>query len=196
MVTHSIQEVFVRHLISTAVTVLAAGLSVPAFVSTSYAAAPVLAVPAPCSITTPSGGCYSAGEFCSKAELGKSTTAADGEAIHCVQDGQFRRWLSTGATSTGGTSTAATGSTGAGSAATGQAMTGMTGMTGTGMTTAVVPLRGVAAGGGGLALATARQATATPHSTSALPVGLAAGAFAAGVGGVLLVRKRRAADGR
>lgn len=170
-----------RRSISTAVTLLVAGLSVPVLGSAAHAAAPALAVTASCSITTPHGDCYQAGEFCSRAELGKSTTAVDGEAIHCVLDGQYRRWLGTGSSSSGGTS---------GGTAAGQ------GGTGTGGTTQVVPLGGVAAGGGGLATVAERQAVAAPQADTALPAGLAAGALAAGVGGVLVVRRRRAADGR
>ncbi|WP_380527270.1 hypothetical protein [Streptacidiphilus alkalitolerans] len=169
-----------RRFIPTAVAVLAAGLSTLAFAPVSHAAGPVRAVAAVCSITTPSGDCYSAGEFCSKAELGQSTTAADGEAISCVQDGQYHRWL-------GGSSTTATGT---GSTTTGQSSTSTSG------TTAAVPLGGIAAGGGGLALAADRQAAPTQDSGPALPAGLAAGALAAGLGGVLAVRKRRAADRR
>ena len=177
-----------RRLISTAVAVLAAGLSIPASASASHAAAPARAVAAACSITTPSGHCYAAGEFCSKAEFGRSTTAADGEAISCVQDGQYRRWL--GSSSTTATGTGTTGSTATGSTATGQ------GSAPTGGTTVTVPLGGIAAGGGGLALAADRQAAPARNSGPALPAGLAAGALAAGLGGVLVVRKRRAADRR
>jgi hypothetical protein len=192
-------EVFVRRLISAAVTVLVAGLSVPGVVSTAHATAPARPVTAACSITTPSGDCYQAGEFCSRAELGESTTDAGGAAIHCVQDSGFRRWLGTGTTPATGTSTTATGNS-----ATGQGGPG-TGGTAAAGTTQVLPLGGVSAGGGGLALSAADAVRAAGRTTAArhtgstpsgLPVGLAGGALAAGLGGVLVVRRRRAADGR
>ncbi|MFC1438991.1 hypothetical protein ABUW04_12025 [Streptacidiphilus sp. N1-10] len=176
-------EVFVRRLIPTAIAVFAAGLSIPVSASAAHAVVPTRAVAAACSITTPSGGCYSAGEFCSKAEFGQSTTAADGEAIKCVQDGQFLRWLGSSSTTAAGSGTTA-------STATGQSSTSTSG------TTATVPLGGIAAGGGGLALAASRQAAPTQDSSLGLPTGLAAGALAAGLGSVLVVRKRRAANRR
>ena len=45
-----------------------------------------------CHPTTPSGGCYKRGEFCSAAEHGESGVAGDGEAITCKQDGSYWRW--------------------------------------------------------------------------------------------------------
>ncbi|MQS16108.1 hypothetical protein F7Q99_28690 [Streptomyces kaniharaensis] len=40
-----------------------------------------------CSITTNSGKCYSAGEFCRKSDVGRSTTDAHGRPITCGYEG-------------------------------------------------------------------------------------------------------------
>jgi hypothetical protein len=46
-----------------------------------------------CHPHTPSGGCYTRGEFCSEAEHGEHGVAGDGETITCTQDGSYWRWL-------------------------------------------------------------------------------------------------------
>lgn len=45
-----------------------------------------------CSILTNEGHCPVAGQFCRNADLGKSTTNADGREIDCVQDGARGHW--------------------------------------------------------------------------------------------------------
>lgn len=189
-----------RRVISTAVVVLVSGLSVPGLVSPAHAVAPLRVATAACSITTPSGECYQAGEFCSRVELGESTTAADGAVIHCVQDGQERRWLGTDAPPSAPPSGATPGSgngsgndTGSGS---GNGNGSGPAAAGPGAPMRMAPLGGVSAGGGGLALAADRQVATAPQSATALPAGLAAGAFAVGIGGLLVVRRRRATDRR
>jgi hypothetical protein len=45
-----------------------------------------------CSILTNEGHCPVAGQFCRNADLGKSTTNADGREIDCVEDGARGHW--------------------------------------------------------------------------------------------------------
>ncbi|MFE6460368.1 hypothetical protein [Streptomyces cinereoruber] len=55
-------------------------------------AAPTAAAEATCEIVSNAGNCYSAGQFCRKADLGRSTHAANRRMIHCVMDGDRARW--------------------------------------------------------------------------------------------------------
>ncbi|OKK19402.1 hypothetical protein AMK16_14880 [Streptomyces sp. CB00455] len=50
------------------------------------------AVGGDCEIVSEAGNCYSAGQFCRKADIGRSTHAGNGRLIHCRQDGSRARW--------------------------------------------------------------------------------------------------------
>ncbi|WP_033210040.1 hypothetical protein [Streptomyces bikiniensis] len=50
------------------------------------------AAEATCEIVSNAGNCYDAGQFCRKADLGRSTHAANRRMIHCVMDGDRARW--------------------------------------------------------------------------------------------------------
>ncbi|MER6394334.1 hypothetical protein ABT236_38525 [Streptomyces sp. NPDC001523] len=58
--------------------------------------APTKAPPEPaaadCEIVSNAGNCYNAGQFCRKADVGRSTHAGNGRLIHCRQDGKQPRW--------------------------------------------------------------------------------------------------------
>ncbi|MBT2458916.1 hypothetical protein [Streptomyces sp. ISL-86] len=45
-----------------------------------------------CEIVSNAGNCYSAGQFCRKADLGRSTHAGNGRIIYCRLDGSQPRW--------------------------------------------------------------------------------------------------------
>ncbi|WP_328925483.1 hypothetical protein OG429_13060 [Streptomyces sp. NBC_00190] len=45
-----------------------------------------------CEIVSNAGNCYNAGQFCRKADLGRSTHAGNGRLIYCRQDGSQPRW--------------------------------------------------------------------------------------------------------
>ncbi|MCX4629285.1 MULTISPECIES: hypothetical protein [unclassified Streptomyces] len=45
-----------------------------------------------CEIVSNAGNCYKAGQFCRKADLGRSTHAENGRLIHCRLDGSQPRW--------------------------------------------------------------------------------------------------------
>ncbi|WP_330297016.1 hypothetical protein [Streptomyces sp. NBC_00503] len=45
-----------------------------------------------CEIVSNAGNCYNAGQFCRKADLGKSTHAANRRMIYCRLDGTQPRW--------------------------------------------------------------------------------------------------------
>ncbi|WP_326590151.1 hypothetical protein [Streptomyces sp. NBC_01294] len=45
-----------------------------------------------CEIVSNAGNCYNAGQFCRKADLGRSTHAGNGRLIHCRLDGSQPRW--------------------------------------------------------------------------------------------------------
>ncbi|MFD3550211.1 hypothetical protein ACFWUW_32300 [Streptomyces sp. NPDC058655] len=45
-----------------------------------------------CEIVSNAGNCYNAGQFCRKADLGRSTRAANGRTINCRLDGSQPRW--------------------------------------------------------------------------------------------------------
>ncbi|MGW0748690.1 hypothetical protein [Streptomyces sp. NPDC002587] len=45
-----------------------------------------------CEIVSNAGNCYNAGQFCRKADLGRSTHAGNGRLIYCRQDGGQPRW--------------------------------------------------------------------------------------------------------
>lgn len=47
---------------------------------------------AECEIVSNAGNCYNAGQFCRKADVGRSTHAANGRMIYCRQDGGQPRW--------------------------------------------------------------------------------------------------------
>ncbi|MFF3806307.1 hypothetical protein [Streptomyces sp. NPDC002032] len=47
---------------------------------------------ADCEIVSNAGNCYNAGQFCRKADVGRSTHAGNGRMIHCRQDGGQPRW--------------------------------------------------------------------------------------------------------
>ncbi|OLZ51789.1 hypothetical protein AVW11_31705 [Streptomyces amritsarensis] len=47
---------------------------------------------AECEIVSNAGNCYNAGQFCRKADLGRSTHAGNGRLIHCRLDGTQPRW--------------------------------------------------------------------------------------------------------
>ncbi|MCY0947526.1 hypothetical protein [Streptomyces antarcticus] len=49
-------------------------------------------MPADCEIVSNAGNCYNAGQFCRKADLGRSTHAGNGRLIHCRLDGSQPRW--------------------------------------------------------------------------------------------------------
>ncbi|NUU20688.1 MAG: hypothetical protein HOV68_04095 [Streptomycetaceae bacterium] len=48
--------------------------------------------PGVCEIVSNAGNCYNDGQFCRKADLGRSTHAGNGEWITCVRDGDRYRW--------------------------------------------------------------------------------------------------------
>lgn len=48
---------------------------------------------ATCSLTSSSGNCYRAGEFCPKRDLGLTTTDVDGNQIKCEDDNGYNRWM-------------------------------------------------------------------------------------------------------
>lgn len=83
------------------VTVLAALLAAPihpAPTLRAYIAPPALhtaVAPASttgCSIRSNAGNCYTAGEYCRRADLGKSTTDAGGRAITCGMESGKPHW--------------------------------------------------------------------------------------------------------
>ncbi|MCP3759557.1 hypothetical protein [Streptomyces sp. TBY4] len=45
-----------------------------------------------CEIVSNAGNCYNAGQFCRKADLGRSTHAANRRIIYCRMDGTQPRW--------------------------------------------------------------------------------------------------------
>ncbi|MGW8783040.1 hypothetical protein ACWGNM_33940 [Streptomyces sp. NPDC055796] len=45
-----------------------------------------------CEIVSNAGNCYKAGQFCRKADLGRSTHAENGRLIYCRLDGSQPRW--------------------------------------------------------------------------------------------------------
>ncbi|WP_328299376.1 hypothetical protein OG389_17190 [Streptomyces sp. NBC_00435] len=45
-----------------------------------------------CEIVSNAGNCYNAGQFCRKADLGRSTHAANRRMIYCRMDGKQPRW--------------------------------------------------------------------------------------------------------
>lgn len=47
---------------------------------------------ASCEIVSNAGNCYSAGQYCRKADVGRITHAANGRLISCRQDGGQPRW--------------------------------------------------------------------------------------------------------
>ncbi|MFD8986344.1 hypothetical protein ACFV0Q_41570, partial [Streptomyces sp. NPDC059564] len=47
---------------------------------------------ADCEIVSNAGNCYNAGQFCRKADVGRSTHAGNGRMIYCRQDGGQPRW--------------------------------------------------------------------------------------------------------
>lgn len=47
---------------------------------------------ADCEIVSNAGNCYNAGQYCRKADVGRSTHAGNGRMIHCRQDGGQPRW--------------------------------------------------------------------------------------------------------
>ncbi|MFB6619286.1 hypothetical protein ACFCV9_34535 [Streptomyces sp. NPDC056367] len=65
--------------------------------ATTQAPRPTAKVPtqpttAECEIVSNAGNCYKAGQFCRKADLGRSTHAANGRLIYCRMDGTQPRW--------------------------------------------------------------------------------------------------------
>ncbi|MFF3678971.1 hypothetical protein ACFYYS_34010 [Streptomyces sp. NPDC002120] len=54
--------------------------------------APSRQATAECEIVSNAGNCYNAGQFCRKADLGRSTHAGNGRLIHCRLDGSQPRW--------------------------------------------------------------------------------------------------------
>ncbi|MEU9165429.1 hypothetical protein AB0D29_34770 [Streptomyces sp. NPDC048424] len=54
--------------------------------------APTQPPKADCEIVSNAGNCYNAGQFCRKADLGRSTHAGNGRVIHCRLDGSQPRW--------------------------------------------------------------------------------------------------------
>ncbi|MGW0659194.1 hypothetical protein [Streptodolium elevatio] len=46
-----------------------------------------------CEIVSNAGNCYNDGQFCRKADLGRSTHDRDGEWITCKRDGTVNRWI-------------------------------------------------------------------------------------------------------
>ncbi|MGR4879212.1 hypothetical protein ACIPUC_07255 [Streptomyces sp. LARHCF249] len=54
--------------------------------------APTQSASAECEIVSNAGNCYNAGQFCRKADVGRSTHAANGRIIHCRDDGGQPRW--------------------------------------------------------------------------------------------------------
>ncbi|MEU9147748.1 hypothetical protein [Streptomyces sp. NPDC048349] len=54
--------------------------------------APTEPAAAECEIVSNAGNCYSAGQYCRKADVGRSTHAANGRIIHCRDDGGQPRW--------------------------------------------------------------------------------------------------------
>ncbi|WP_328739936.1 hypothetical protein OHA91_23285 [Streptomyces erythrochromogenes] len=62
----------------------------PVAPATTKASAPP--AKAECEIVSNAGNCYNAGQFCRKADLGRSTHAGNGRMIHCRLDGTQPRW--------------------------------------------------------------------------------------------------------
>ncbi|MER7735401.1 hypothetical protein ABTX80_31355 [Streptomyces erythrochromogenes] len=62
----------------------------PTAPATTKASAPP--AKAECEIVSNAGNCYNAGQFCRKADLGRSTHAGNGRLIHCRLDGSQPRW--------------------------------------------------------------------------------------------------------
>ncbi|MFE1900792.1 hypothetical protein [Streptomyces yangpuensis] len=62
----------------------------PAAPATTKASTPP--AKAECEIVSNAGNCYNAGQFCRKADLGRSTHAGNGRLIHCRLDGTQPRW--------------------------------------------------------------------------------------------------------
>ncbi|MFG2749742.1 hypothetical protein [Streptomyces xanthophaeus] len=60
--------------------------------TTKAPAPPTQPVAAECEIVSNAGNCYNAGQFCRKADIGRSTHAGNGRMIHCRQDGSQARW--------------------------------------------------------------------------------------------------------
>ncbi|NKQ56977.1 hypothetical protein HFP15_29325 [Amycolatopsis sp. K13G38] len=97
---HQITLAAAQHAIATdwttAETVL--GLNTPATTASTPPPAPTAApTQAPVQQNTPApsdplAGRYHAGEFCSKANLGVTTTATNGAMITCQRDGSYNRW--------------------------------------------------------------------------------------------------------
>uniref|UniRef100_A0AAU2JV09 Uncharacterized protein n=1 Tax=Streptomyces sp. NBC_00049 TaxID=2903617 RepID=A0AAU2JV09_9ACTN len=54
--------------------------------------APTRPAAAECEIVSNAGNCYNAGQFCRKADLGRTTHAGNGRLIHCRLDGSQPRW--------------------------------------------------------------------------------------------------------
>ncbi|MEU7731422.1 hypothetical protein AB0B78_40445 [Streptomyces sp. NPDC040724] len=60
--------------------------------ATQTTKAPSRQATAECEIVSNAGNCYNAGQFCRKADLGRSTHAGNGRMIHCRLDGSQPRW--------------------------------------------------------------------------------------------------------
>ncbi|MGK5628274.1 hypothetical protein [Streptomyces sp. URMC 123] len=60
--------------------------------ATPRAGGPTAASGTTCEIRSNAGNCYSAGQFCRKADVGASTHDAKGRLIHCGGDGSRPRW--------------------------------------------------------------------------------------------------------
>ncbi|GAA3044714.1 hypothetical protein GCM10020229_64870 [Kitasatospora albolonga] len=67
----------------------------PAAPRTTAPAAPKTTAPAAqvCEIKSNAGNCYNDGQFCRKADLGRSTHDRNGEWITCKVDGSVYRWI-------------------------------------------------------------------------------------------------------
>ncbi|MFH7595643.1 hypothetical protein WDV06_11150 [Streptomyces racemochromogenes] len=64
----------------------------PAPEPTAKAKTPEQPAKAGCEITSNAGNCYNAGQYCRKADVGRSTHAGNGRMITCRQDGGQPRW--------------------------------------------------------------------------------------------------------
>ncbi|MER7468516.1 hypothetical protein [Streptomyces sp. NPDC097981] len=64
----------------------------PAATRTADPKASAPSAKAVCEIVSNAGNCYNAGQFCRKADLGRSTHAGNGRLIHCRLDGTQPRW--------------------------------------------------------------------------------------------------------
>ncbi|MFE9249848.1 hypothetical protein [Streptomyces sp. NPDC007088] len=82
------------HTVAPAPTRTRAPVTEPAPVVKSPAAKPSVARPAVelCDIRSTAGNCYRAGQFCRKADAGRSTTDASGRRITCGQSASALRW--------------------------------------------------------------------------------------------------------